>query len=56
MIETVAARELGERPQRDDDDEEDIVRPASRMPSAISFGVLRRAAPSTSAIMRSMND
>ena len=29
------------------------VRPASRMPSAISFGVLRRAAPSTSAIMRS---
>ena len=33
-----------------------IVRPASRMPSAISFGVLRRAAPSTRAIMRSMND
>ena len=27
--------------------------PASRMPSAISFGVLRRSAPSTSAIMRS---
>ena len=32
------------------------MRPASRMPSAISFGVLRRAAPSTRAIMRSMND
>ena len=29
------------------------VMPASRMPSAISFGVLRRSAPSTSAIMRS---
>ena len=29
------------------------VRPASRIPSAISFGVLRREAPSTSAIMRS---
>ena len=29
------------------------VRPASRIPSAISFGVLRRWAPSTSAIMRS---
>ena len=29
------------------------VSPASRMPSAISFGVLRRSAPSTSAIMRS---
>ncbi len=27
--------------------------PASRIPSAISFGVLRRSAPSTSAIMRS---
>ena len=33
-----------------------MVRPASRMPSAISFGVLRRAAPSTRAIMRSMKD
>ena len=33
-----------------------MVRPASRIPSAISFGVLRRAAPSTSAIMRSMKD
>ena len=33
-----------------------IVRPASRIESAISFGVLRRAAPSTSAIIRSMND
>jgi hypothetical protein len=33
-----------------------MVSPASRMPSAISFGVLRRAAPSTRAIMRSMND
>ena len=33
-----------------------IVRPASRMLSAISFGVLRRSAPSTSAIMRSRND
>ena len=32
------------------------VRPASRMFSAISFGVLRRSAPSTSAIMRSRND
>ena len=32
------------------------VRPASRMFSAISFGVLRRAAPSTRAIMRSRND
>ncbi len=32
------------------------VRPASRMPSAISFGVLRRAAPSTSPIIRSRND
>ena len=32
------------------------VRPASRIPSAISFGVLRREAPSTSAIMRSRND
>jgi len=32
------------------------VRPASRMLSAISFGVLRRAAPSTSAIMRSRKD
>ncbi len=31
-----------------------IVSPASRMLSAISFGVLRRCAPSTSAIMRSM--
>ena len=30
-----------------------IVRPASRMLSAISFGVLRRSAPSTRAIMRS---
>ncbi len=30
------------------------VRPARRIPSAISFGVLRRSAPSTSAIMRSM--
>ncbi len=30
-----------------------IVSPASRMLSAISFGVLRRSAPSTSAIMRS---
>ena len=30
--------------------------PASRMLSAISFGVLRRSAPSTSAIMRSRND
>ena len=29
------------------------VSPASRMPSAISFGVLRRAAPSTRAIIRS---
>ena len=29
------------------------VSPASRIPSAISFGVLRRAAPSTRAIMRS---
>ena len=29
------------------------VSPASRMPSAISFGVLRRSAPSTSAIIRS---
>ena len=33
-----------------------IVRPASRIESAISFGVLRRSAPSTSVIMRSMND
>ncbi len=33
-----------------------IVRPASRIESAISFGVLRRAAPSTRAIIRSMND
>ena len=32
------------------------VSPASRMLSAISFGVLRRSAPSTSAIMRSRND
>ena len=32
------------------------VSPASRMFSAISFGVLRRSAPSTSAIMRSRND
>ena len=31
-----------------------IVRPASRISSAISFGVLRRSAPSTSLIMRSM--
>ncbi len=31
-----------------------MVRPASRMSSAISFGVLEREAPSTSAIMRSM--
>ncbi len=31
-----------------------MVRPASRMSSAISFGVLARDAPSTSAIMRSM--
>ena len=31
-----------------------IVRPASRMLSAISFGVFCRSAPSTSAIMRSM--
>jgi hypothetical protein len=30
-----------------------IVRPARRMLSATSFGVLRRSAPSTSAIMRS---
>ena len=30
--------------------------PASRMLSAISFGVLRRSAPSTSAIIRSRND
>ena len=33
-----------------------IVNPARRMLSAISFGVLRRSAPSTSAIMRSRND
>ena len=33
-----------------------MVRPESRMLSAISFGVLRRSAPSTSAIMRSRND
>ena len=33
-----------------------MVRPASRIESAISFGVLRRSAPSTSAIMRSRND
>ena len=33
-----------------------MVRPARRMLSAISFGVLRRSAPSTSAIMRSRND
>ena len=32
-----------------------IVRLASRMFSAISFGVFCRAAPSTSAIIRSMN-
>ncbi len=32
------------------------MRPASRMLSAISFGVLRRSAPSTSAIIRSRND
>ena len=32
------------------------MRPASRMLSAISFGVFWRAAPSTSAIMRSRND
>ena len=32
------------------------VRPASRMLSAISFGVLRRAAPSTSEIIRSRNE
>ena len=32
------------------------VSPASRMLSAISLGVLRRAAPSTRAIMRSRND
>ena len=32
-----------------------IVRPASRMFSAISLGVFCRSAPSTSAIMRSMN-
>ena len=32
------------------------VNPASRMLSAISFGVLRRSAPSTSAIIRSRND
>ena len=32
------------------------VRPASRMLSAISFGVLRRAAPSTRLIIRSRND
>ncbi|CAB4935901.1 unannotated protein [freshwater metagenome] len=30
--------------------------PASRMPSATSFGVLRRAAPSTSEIIRSRNE
>ena len=29
---------------------------ASRMPSAISFGVLRRSAPSTKAIIRSRNE
>ena len=33
-----------------------MVRPARRMERAISFGVLRRAAPSTSAIMRSRNE
>jgi hypothetical protein len=33
-----------------------IVSPASRMLRAISFGVLRRSAPSTRAIMRSRND
>ncbi len=31
-----------------------MVSPASRMSSAISLGVLRRSAPSTSAIIRSM--
>jgi hypothetical protein len=33
-----------------------MVSPASRMLSAISLGVLRRSAPSTSAIIRSRND
>ena len=33
-----------------------IVRPDSRIDSAISFGVLRRDAPSTSAIILSRND
>ena len=33
-----------------------IVRPASRIDRAISFGVLRRSAPSTRAIMRSRKE
>ena len=46
--------ELGERAQgRRRRRGRSSVRPASRMSSAISFGVLRRSAPSTSAIMRS---
>ena len=41
------------RQQRHGDEQEDDVRPASRMSSAISFGVFWRLAPSTIAIMRS---
>ena len=53
----VGVGEVRERPQRDDDDRgRSASAPASRMFSAISFGVLRRSAPSTSAIMRSRND
>ena len=50
----VGVGELGERPQRDHRRPgRPASGPASRMPSAISFGVLRRSAPSTSAIIRS---
>jgi len=47
----------GERRQgRDRDQEEMMVSPASKIESAISFGVFCRWAPSTSEIMRSRND
>ena len=57
VIEIVRAGEARERPQRHDDDEEDQRQAGEQDARARSrSGVLRRSAPSTSAIMRSRND
>ena len=49
----LGVRRSAKGPQRDDDGEEDPASGRRGGSSAISFGVLRRSAPSTSAIMRS---